>query len=124
MTAALAVLVVDDVADQRELLRTHLEQAGCTVRTCGDLDAVDAALRRERIDAAIVDLLMPGDDGWAVADRIRERSPSTIVAFASVLDAADHPEGELALPKPFTGEQVRALLARVRERMADAGGAP
>jgi len=122
MSAALTVLVVDDVADQRELLRTHLEQAGCVVRTCADLDAVGRVLAGERVDAAVLDLLMPDADGWDVAARIRERSPATIVVFASVLDAADHPADAPSLPKPYTGRQVRELVARLRGLRAEQGG--
>jgi len=114
MTAPLRVVIVDDVADQRELLRTHLERAGCVVRECVDAADVERALRDEQVDVAIVDLMMPGVDGWALAARIREDSPSTVVVVSSVLDQIDYPAGSLALPKPFTGRQVKQLVDELR----------
>jgi CheY-like chemotaxis protein len=116
MTAALTVLVVDDVEDQRELLRTHLERAGCIVHAIGDPTDLPATVARTTPDAAIVDLLMPSSDGWTVLETLRRTHPSMTLVVASVLDASDYPESDETLPKPFTGSDVRALVARLEAR--------
>jgi len=116
MTAPLSVLVVDDVEDQRELLRTHLERAGCTVDAIADPVDLAAAVARSVPDAAIVDLLMPTSDGWTVLETLRRTNPAMSLVIASVLDATDYPESDETLPKPFSGADVRALVVRLEAR--------
>lgn len=116
MSAPLSVLVVDDSEDQRELLRTHLERAGCRVHTIGDGDLLEGAVAYCVPDVAVVDLLMPTADGWSVLETLRRRHPEMDVVIASVLDEADYPESDDALPKPYSGADVRALVARLEAR--------
>jgi len=78
------VLVVDDNAINRALLKTVLSFAGHSVIEAAEgLEAL-ALARRERPDAVITDVLMPGLDGYELARRLRgepttslTRSPST-----------------------------------------------
>lgn len=114
MSGSLSVLVVDDVEDQRELLRTHLERAGCRVSMLADTSLLHDTVAAVRPDVAIVDLLMPKADGWAVLDELRATSPSTTLVVASVLDEVDYPRCDDALPKPFSGADVRALVRRIQ----------
>lgn len=113
MSTSLSVLIVDDSEDQRELLRTHLERAGCRVHAIGDPQVVEAAVEQCAPDVAIVDLLMPTADGWTVLATLRRRHPAMKLVVASVLDAADYPESDDALPKPYSGADVRALVTRL-----------
>ena len=118
VTGPLSVLVVDDSEDQRELLRTHLARAGCRVHAIGDPVGLEDAVATCVPDAAVVDLLMPNADGWSVLATLRERHPDMQLVIASVLDEADYPDSDDTLPKPYSGADVRALVARLEARRA------
>jgi CheY-like chemotaxis protein len=69
--AEAVVLLVDDLADQRELYRQYLEFAGYDVAVARDgFEAVDCALR-VRPDVVIMDLAMPGLDGFETTQRLK-----------------------------------------------------
>ena len=118
MTAPLSVLVIDDSEDQRELLRTHLERAGCRVHAISDPELLEVAVAQCVPDVAVVDLLMPNADGWSVLETLRRRHPAMVVVIASVLDVADYPPSDDTLPKPYSGADVRALVARLESGRA------
>ena len=110
------VLIVDDSADQRLLLRKYFERAGCTVESA---DSGESALELDITVApvmAVIDLVLPGMTGAQVADAIRERFPACAIVITSVLDPEDYPLADAVLPKPVTGDDVRRVVA------AHAGG--
>ncbi len=84
-----SALVVDDVAENREVLSEMLRGLDCSVETAEDGTQALARLRAGGIDIAYLDIRMPGMDGFEVARRIRTESPTPrprLVAFsASVL---------------------------------------
>jgi PAS domain S-box-containing protein len=66
------ILIVEDNEDAREMMRQALELAGHEVHVCEDgPSGVDAA-RELRPDVALVDIGLPGEDGYSVAGRIRD----------------------------------------------------
>jgi signal transduction histidine kinase/CheY-like chemotaxis protein len=67
--------VVEDNADARALLADVLEVMGFTVLTAEDGDKAVELAAQERLDAYIIDLGLPGMDGFEVARRIRQLSP-------------------------------------------------
>lgn len=105
------VLVVDDEPDQRHLLRTLLERAGCQVLAAESADNAMALAEIADLDLAFVDLMMPGVDGWKLAEKLRLRQPNCPVIITSVLDVETYPACQGALPKPFSRDQLRAVLA-------------
>ena len=106
------VLVVDDEPDQLDLLCAHFRRAGCEV--FGAHDAVQALLlaAQTAIELFVVDLRMPGVNGFVLADTLRQDHGSGRLAICSVLDPQDYPPSDDLLPKPFTRAQVTALLDR------------
>ncbi|CAN5543253.1 N/A [soil metagenome] len=108
---AVQVLVVEDSADQAGLLRQYFERAGCAVTTVVNAEEAIAAYLRSAPDLAFIDLFLPGMDGWELIKKIKADLPHCAVAVTSVLDAADFPDAEAILPKPFTGAQVRQVLS-------------
>lgn len=76
----LRVLVVDDAEDMRRLIRHHLDAAGAMHEGADSGDAA-VALAGERFDAIVLDLNMPGMDGWETARRLRAAGcPSALLA--------------------------------------------
>ena len=104
------VLVVDDSEDQRTILRRYFERAGCRVAVASTADEAIAAYRRLPPHLAVVDLVLPGMDGWELAAQLRADNPDCAIAITSVLDEVDFPEYDAVLPKPVTGEHVRQVL--------------
>ena len=113
------VLVIDDEANIRTMLRVCLEGAGYEVALASSGDAGVAAARRAPPDVALVDLRMPGIDGLAVARALAHDAPSTAVvlmtAYATIDNAVDAMRAGAVdyLPKPFTPPQVLHLVEKV-----------
>src|SRR4051794_28796571 len=108
------VLVVDDDPDLRELLVFSLEDDGHTVRVAGDGDEALAALEAQAPDCLVLDIMMPGLDGFGVLRARRQQglAPVTRVLILTCKTAErDYVRGwELGadeyVTKPFDPEQV------------------
>jgi len=105
------VLVVEDSEDQALLLARHFERAGCAVAVVGTAEDAIVAYGERAPDIAVVDLQLPGMDGFELVARLRRDCPTCVVVVTSVLDPADFPESDAVLPKPFTRAHVRRVLA-------------
>ena len=68
----LSVLVVDDNAEDREFVRTCLEQYGAVVRTAASAHEARERFCRDRPDVVVSDLMMPGEDGLELIRQIRD----------------------------------------------------
>ena len=79
------VLVVDDEASIRELLRRILEGAGYTVAAAGDARSALAAMAEHSPHVVFLDVHLPGSNGLWLADQIQARFPTS----ATVLATAD-----------------------------------
>ena len=106
------VLVVDDEPDQLGLITTFLNREGCTVIAAVSAEHALALPADLAVDLMILDLLLPGVDGWRLAAELRNRFPGCPVVISSVLDVQDYPAAEELLPKPVTRAQLAAILAR------------
>jgi len=110
------LLVVDDDAGLRGLLTQYLTREGFEVVAVPDGAAMDAWLAREQADLVILDLMLPGEDGLAIARRLRSRGPIPIIMLSARGEDVDRIVGlevgaDDYLAKPFN---PRELLARVR----------
>ncbi|HWN15683.1 MAG TPA: response regulator, partial [Candidatus Dormibacteraeota bacterium] len=93
--AGLHILVVDDEADAREVMRFMLERGGARVRIADSAAAALDAVREERPDLLISDIGMPIEDGYvmvrrlrAMEDGARRRLPAiALTAYASDEDS-------------------------------------
>ena len=122
---ALRVLVVDDEAPIRLLCRVNLEAEQMDVLEAADgLSGLEAA-RRERPDVILLDVMMPGLDGWRVAEELLE-DPDTssipIVFLTARAELRDQARGlDLGglgyVTKPFNpvelAETIRDVISRV-----------
>jgi signal transduction histidine kinase len=116
----LAVLVVDDDEQSRDVVAAHLEQNGAKVFTAESAGRAYELLQRERVDVLLADVAMPGEDGYTLLRRVRTINGSTIASIPAVALTAFAREEDkqqalragfqLHLPKPV---DPRALLAAV-----------
>jgi DNA-binding response OmpR family regulator len=110
------LIVVDDEPDLRSMIAEYLGKHGFTVRTAAGGSELDAHLSAEPADLLILDVNMPGEDGFAVARRIRATSKLPILMLTAADDIVDRVVGlEIGaddyLTKPF---DLRELRARIR----------
>lgn len=110
MTARPLALVVEDSADQTALLKRYLDREGFDVFAAADAETAIAAFETISPAVAVLDLLLPGISGTEMARLIKARFPDCFLIVSSVLDVADYPDADAALPKPIIGADLRALL--------------
>ena len=117
------ILLVDDDARLREIVGMALEGEGYGVRTVASAeDAVDV-LGRTDPDLLILDVMLPGRDGFELCREIRKRSPVPILMLTAKTDTVDVVVGlesgaDDYVTKPFVTKElvarIRALLRRSR----------
>jgi two-component system chemotaxis response regulator CheY len=125
------VLVIDDHAYMRALLRSHFEEMGFQVLSAEDGREGLAVMRRESVDLVVSDILMPGTiEGIELIATARELLPNTpIIAISaggksgaeSYLDTAMALGATTSLGKPFSLDD---LIEVVREAMPEPSPAP
>jgi DNA-binding response OmpR family regulator len=117
----LTVLVIDDEAPIRLLCRVHLEAEGTAVLEAENGEAGLELARRELPDAILLDVMMPGLDGWTVAQRLLE-DPATrripIIFLTARADIRDRARGIGVggldyITKPFNPVDLAALVTDV-----------
>jgi len=116
------LLVVDDEPNIVELLSASLRFAGFEVETAaGGLEAVEVA-RTFRPDLLVLDVMMPGLDGFGVVRRLRQEGVRTPVLFLTAKDSTEDKVQGLTLggddyvTKPFSLEEVVARIRAVLRR--------
>ena len=95
------VLVVDDNRDTATTLAHLLNLAGFNAEACFDGWAALVAADRFRPDACVVDIHMPGMDGYELARRFRERSPDCPPVLATATGFGDDAHLDLAAAAGF-----------------------
>ena len=116
MTNSDHVLVVDDDAEIRTLLREYLQKNGYRVTAVADGKGLWAALDAGRVDIVVLDLMLPGEDGLTLCRNLRARSEVPVIMLTARGEETDRIVGlEMGaddyLAKPFN---PRELLARVK----------
>jgi two-component system alkaline phosphatase synthesis response regulator PhoP len=123
------ILVVDDDREVVRLIRAYLEQAGFEVLAAHDGETAVHMLRRERPDLLLLDLMLPGRDGWDITRLVRgdpALAHTPIIMLTARVDDTDKIVGlELGaddyVTKPYNPREV---VARVRARLRQTDGAP
>jgi CheY-like chemotaxis protein len=116
---ARTVLLIEDNADARMAVAALLELEGCVVETAADGVAGIEIVRTKRPDVALVDIGLPGIDGYEVARRIRELGPPQpfMVALTGYSRSEDRDRASEAgfdthLVKPVDPEALATLVSR------------
>lgn len=119
------ILVVDDEDDVRDLVGTILERSGMTTVFAEDGHEAVRTFYKQKPDAIVLDVAMPGLDGWGVLERVREVSDVPILMLTARAGEHEKVRGlrggaDDYLTKPFGRQElvarVEALLRRRRER--------
>ena len=110
------ILVVDDDARLRELLRKYLTENGFRVTTAGNAGEAAARLTSLAFDLLVVDVMMPGESGLEFTRRLRRANAVPVLLLTAMSESADRIAGlesgaDDYLPKPF---EPRELVLRIQ----------
>jgi DNA-binding NtrC family response regulator len=120
----LRVLFVDDEGPIRDVMRIELPRMGHDVTICEDGAAAIKALESNSYDAAIIDLRMPGLDGWGVVEHLQKVSPDTEYVISTGHGSMDEAIKALRqgaydfLPKPCKLFEIAGVLRRIGDKLA------
>ena len=117
------MLVVDDERAIRRLLRMYLTDAGFTVAEAGTGEEAIEQVRRGGIDIVLLDLMLPGMDGYEVCRRLRETTSTPVIMLTARGEEANRITGlELGaddyVTKPFSPVEVVARVKAVMRRVS------
>lgn len=121
------ILVVDDEERIRSIIRMYFTKEGYTVQEAVDGEHALDLLRKEEFDLIILDVMMPGIDGWTVCREVRARSPVPIIMLTARGEEIDRVVGlEMGaddyVVKPFSPRELLARVKAVLRRTARDGG--
>ena len=111
-TSGPLVLVVDDDARLREFMRVNLEMEGYSVREAASADEALEALEDQAPELVLLDVVMPGVDGWQMLQRMQERHGSIpVIMFSGKVDEQTAVEATRRgaddfVGKPFDPQQL------------------
>ena len=123
MSDGAKLLVVDDDPELRELITAYLSKQGYEIVAVGDGRAMDHAFAAGGVDLVILDLMLPGEDGLAIAKRLKQTTDVPIIIVSAQGEEIDRIVGlevgaDDYIGKPFNPREllarVRAVLRRVR----------
>ncbi|MDD0811905.1 response regulator [Curvibacter sp. RS43] len=123
------ILVVDDDADITTLLVQYLGRFGFTVHAASDADTMRAQLSAHPVDLVVLDLMLPGTDGLALARELRTRSRMPIIMLTARGNPYDRVLGlEMGaddyMSKPFEPRELVARIQTVLRRLTPGASTP
>lgn len=124
----LKILVVDDEARMRKLVRDFLVKSGYNVLEAGNgEEALDVFFAQKDIALVVLDVMMPRRDGWQVCREIREYSKVPIIMLTARADEQDELQGfqlgvDEYVTKPFSPKILVARIEAILRRTAQSSG--
>ena len=117
------ILVVDDEPEIADLVEVYLKSEGYQVHKCFTVAQALACVEEHKIDLAILDVMMPRMDGFALTRKIRETSGIPLIILSAKGKEEDRVRGletgaDVYMTKPF---QPGALVAQVQASLRRAG---
>jgi two-component system copper resistance phosphate regulon response regulator CusR len=118
---AIRVLCIEDDAETRVLIKRALENQGMEVDTVWEGEKGLAAARSGRFDCVLLDIMMPGLDGFGVLGELRKEPSARRLPVVVVTARSDAESRERAFSlgadeyvvKPFSFERLRMIIQRL-----------
>jgi two-component system phosphate regulon response regulator OmpR len=123
------LLVVDDDARLRELLRRYLSDQGFRVTTAGDAAEARARLASIAFDLLVLDVMMPGESGLDLTKSLRQDSKLPILLLTAMAEPEDRITGlergaDDYLAKPFEPRELVLRIRNILQRLPQPRSAP
>ncbi len=115
------ILITDDDLHLRKLVRTYADLEGYQCEEAEDGAAALAALQNQDFDLVILDVMMPGADGFETLAQIRKTSQIPVIMLTARTEEYDRLLGfnlgvDDYVPKPFSPKELMARVAAVLRR--------
>lgn len=119
--ATMQILLVDDDLDILQLVSIHLERAGYKVQIAGDAEAALTLLETHKVDLAIVDVMMPGMNGFELTEILTKDYEIPVILLTAKGQLVDKEKGFTAgsedyIVKPFEPSELLFRVAVVLRR--------
>ena len=110
------ILIIDDDRDIRKVLGEYLRQHGFRTSVAADGKEMDRVLATANVDLIVMDVMMPGEDGFTICGRLQQSGRIPIILLTARVESTDRVVGlELGaddyVTKPF---EPRELVARIK----------
>ena len=117
------IMIVDDDKNIAQLIRLLLEKQGYAVTTCENGSEALRLFESTKPDLLILDIMLPGMDGWEVCRSVRQQSATPIIMLSAKDETFDKVLGlELGaddyITKPFDNKELVARVKAVLRRTA------
>ena len=117
------VLIVEDDKNIADLLRLYLEKEGMECQVVGDGLSAPDKFQQFQPDLVMLDIMLPGMDGWSVCRKIRDVSKTPIIMLTAKSETDDKVNGLKAgaddyITKPFEMKEVLARIEALLRRTA------
>ena len=115
------IMIVDDEAEIADLVEVYLKNEGYTVHKFGCGRAALACVEQQHLDLAILDVMLPDLDGFALCQKIREKHLFPILMLTARVEDMDKITGltlgaDDYLTKPFHFEELEARIRSLTRR--------
>jgi two-component system copper resistance phosphate regulon response regulator CusR len=116
------ILIVDDDPKLRDIVERGLRESGLESRAAPDGETALGMLGQERFDLILLDVMLPGLQGWEVMEQLREQGHDVPVIWVTARDALDERVrglqmgGDDYVVKPFAFQELLARIQAVRRR--------
>ena len=115
------ILVVEDDLSVRAMIGMHLSLVGHAVKEASDADEANKILEEEKIDLVILDIMLPGKDGFSIGEALIHKGMSVLFLTARI-SVSDRVRGlrmgaEDYILKPFEPAELLAWIENILKRM-------
>ena len=116
-----SILVIDDDRNIRAIIEMYLRKAGYEVTCVERGDEALQAFRRVQPALVVLDVMLPGMDGWEVLDKLRQESDVPVIMLTAKGDTLDRIQGldlgaDDYIVKPFDAKELLARIKAVLRR--------
>jgi two-component system response regulator CpxR len=120
-TAMREVVLIDDDRDLQPLLERYMASRGFHLKVLHDGSRIEETLRNHRVDLIILDVMLPGKNGFEILKDVRKASDIPVIMLTARGTEGDRIQGLEAgaddyLPKPFSPRELIARMEAVMRR--------